>query len=138
MVLKHLVPANKWPSTNSVPVFLDLHSVPLDKRNIPWTICLGEQIGWGPFVHGDQIFGDPLSIGTELVGDCLSRGTNQLGTRCHDLSLQMTILGSMLMPKNKWGQIPTVPICSTRPVSSTIHNIIWMSAKCQSSRSRSI
>ena len=44
----------------------------------------GDQIGWGPFVHGDRIFGDHLFMRTELVGDCLSWGTktNKFGTNC--------------------------------------------------------
>ena len=45
---------------------------------IKWT-ALGDQLSWGPFVHGDQIFGDCLSRGTNFLGDHLSMGTNCLG-----------------------------------------------------------
>ena len=42
----------------------------------------GNQIGWGPFVHGDPIFWDHLSRGTKFDGDHLSRGINLMGIVC--------------------------------------------------------
>ena len=66
------------------------NSVPMDKWALEYFVCpggqavgiqkYGDQIGWGPFVHGDRILGDHLSMGTESGGPEIW-GPNGFGTK---------------------------------------------------------
>ena len=91
----HLIPGlpvPDFPSQFGPHISGSPQPVPLDKRNILGTICLGGpnwlgticpggQNFWGPFVHGDRIGWGPFVQRDQSIGDQLW-GTKCPGTIC--------------------------------------------------------